>query len=319
MVVLLAAGSAAAGIGQAPLHWLAARGADPTAVLTGWLLALMGLLVSAVSFLALLAMPTDAHPSTGLFGLAGGCWSALAAGSLPGVREALAGASTIAATVVLVRMGWAVQARVRARRATRGARTQLQLLTRGQPPGSPVVVRSDEPMAVAISGRPAVILISDSLQQRLSAAELAATVAHERAHVRGRHHLLIAIADTLAQALPRVPLLRAAPAAVRDLVELAADRAAARRCGAAAVHDALLQATAPTGKATARMSASLTAGGLAMTGGLTDWRLAQLRKPARPGADLVRVLACAAMAAAVLVLPVATGWVLVNTVACAAT
>lgn len=319
VVVLLIAGSAAAGIGQRPLHWLAARGADPTAILTGWLLAVLGLIVSVVSFLTLLAMPTDTHPATGLFGLAGGCWSALASGSLPGARQALAGASMVLAAVVLLRMGWAVRGRVRARRATQQARAQLQLLTRGQQPGSPVVVRDDKPMAVAISGRPTVILISDTLHQRLSAAQLAATLAHERAHLRGRHHLLIAIADTLAQALPWVPLLRAAPDAVRDLVELAADRAAARRYGSAAVHDALLQAIAPTAKTAAWTSAPATAGGLAMTGGLTAWRLAQLRKPARPAAAAIRLGACTAMAVAVLVLPVATGWVLVNTVACAAT
>jgi beta-lactamase regulating signal transducer with metallopeptidase domain len=62
---------------------------------------------------------------------------------------------------------------------------------------------------------------------------------HERAHVRGRHHLVLAISEMTAWAAPFVPLLRQAPAALADLVELAADATAARVCGARVVHDAL--------------------------------------------------------------------------------
>ncbi|MGW4592714.1 hypothetical protein ACWEKJ_35815 [Amycolatopsis thermoflava] len=54
---------------------------------------------------------------------------------------------------------------------------------------------------------------------------------HERAHLAGRHHQLVALADALRTALPFLPLFRDAPGALRELVELAADVAATRRCG----------------------------------------------------------------------------------------
>jgi hypothetical protein len=63
---------------------------------------------------------------------------------------------------------------------------------------------------------------------------------HEVAHLRGRHHLLVALTQDLAAALPILPLFRQAPAAVRQLVELAADAAAASACGRAAVRAALV-------------------------------------------------------------------------------
>jgi beta-lactamase regulating signal transducer with metallopeptidase domain len=68
-------------------------------------------------------------------------------------------------------------------------------------------------------------------------------LAHERAHLTGRHHLLVAVAQALRATLPFVPLFRRAPSAVRDLVELAADLAAVHACGPAAVRNALLTVT----------------------------------------------------------------------------
>ncbi|PTR28681.1 hypothetical protein C8K36_10342 [Rhodococcus sp. OK519] len=68
----------------------------------------------------------------------------------------------------------------------------------------------------------------------------AAVLAHERAHLRGRHHLLVAWADALRAALPAVPLAREGAAWVRVLVELSADRHAAASCGCGALSAALL-------------------------------------------------------------------------------
>lgn len=64
---------------------------------------------------------------------------------------------------------------------------------------------------------------------------------HERAHLRGRHHLMVTIAEALAAALP---LMRRSPALVRTLVEVSADSAATRSHGAGAVRPALLSMSA---------------------------------------------------------------------------
>ncbi len=74
----------------------------------------------------------------------------------------------------------------------------------------------------------------------LSGQELTAVLAHERAHLRGRHHLPVAVATGLARAFPAVPLFDCGLAEVHRLVELLADDAATRRLGRLEVASALL-------------------------------------------------------------------------------
>ncbi len=64
---------------------------------------------------------------------------------------------------------------------------------------------------------------------RPNEAQLAAVLAHERAHQAGRHHLLLSLAAVPAAAFPRVPAFRMARDEVARLSELAADDAAAAR------------------------------------------------------------------------------------------
>ncbi|WP_370369937.1 hypothetical protein [Catenulispora sp. GP43] len=51
-------------------------------------------------------------------------------------------------------------------------------------------------------------------------------IAHERAHVHGRHHLAIAFADAMEAAFPRIALFSVGRTQTARLVELAADDAA---------------------------------------------------------------------------------------------
>lgn len=304
----LLVGTAIAGsYGHRPLLWLADRRLDPTILLTGWLLSSIGLLVSTVATISLFALPAD-HPSSGIFRLAGGCWTALASGSVPGWREALAGLGIAVAATILVRVAWAVGLRTRRRRTTSRHLARLRLLAADGPPGEPLWVRDDRPLALSIGGRPGLIIMSDALPRVLTPAAVAATLEHERAHLRGRHHLLMAVVEVIAAALPVSPLLRAAPAALKDLVELAADAQAARRCGPAAVREALSHLTAqPT-----------PAGGLAMAGRLTDVRLSRLASAGSGSNRAVRLAGCSAVAVAALSLPAAAGWLALNVVGCVA-
>jgi hypothetical protein len=70
--------------------------------------------------------------------------------------------------------------------------------------------------------------------------QLAAVLAHERAHLAGRHHLLIALTRGLAATFPGVPLFTRGPAEVARLAEMCADDAAARRSGRPTLVTALL-------------------------------------------------------------------------------
>lgn len=108
--------------------------------------------------------------------------------------------------------------------------------------------------AYSIGGRaPAIVLGAGTAS--LDPITRAAVLAHERAHLRGRHHLLVAWADALRVALPVVPLAREGATWVRVLVELSADRQAATSCGSGAVSAALV-----AGSGRARSGASSDAG-----------------------------------------------------------
>ena len=86
---------------------------------------------------------------------------------------------------------------------------------------------------------PGDIVITTGALSRLSAPQLEAVLLHERAHVSGHHHLVIALASAIGRTVPRVRLLTYAERETRRLVELIADDAAVARTGAPAVAAAL--------------------------------------------------------------------------------
>src|SRR5699024_126739 len=101
-------------------------------------------------------------------------------------------------------------------------------------------ITSDDVVACSLPGREPAIIIPSRLESVLSRAELQAVIAHEYAHLRGRHHLLRRIAQINAACLPR--RLRAGrefDRATTLLLELIADDAAARQAGAVHLANAL--------------------------------------------------------------------------------
>lgn len=309
ILALLVGGAIVGLLGHRPLLWLADRRVDPTILLTGWILSTVGLVASTIAMVSLLPLPADDHPASGFFALAGGCWTALSSGSVPGWREGLAALSLVGAVGIPLRLARAVAVRRGRRRAQAPHLEQLRLLASGAPPEQPLWVRDDRPLAMSIGGRPGLIVMSDGLRRCLPPAAVAATLEHERAHLRGRHHVLVEVVEVLASALPFCPLLRAAPVAIKDLVELAADAEAARRCGPAAVHEALCRLTGHP----------VPAGGLAMAGRLTQARLLRLTAGDPGRHRIVRLTGCVAVAVGALLLPTATGWLAINVVGCVVT
>lgn len=99
---------------------------------------------------------------------------------------------------------------------------------------------SDDLVAIAVPGRRPEILLSSAMTDALSPTQLRAVLAHEYAHLRHRHGLVVRIAELNALVLPR--RLAAGPALRRAtllLVELIADDVAARQAGAPALAGAL--------------------------------------------------------------------------------
>lgn len=306
-VLTLLLGSVAVGLnGHRVLLWLGDRRVHPAILLTGWALASVGLVFSTLAMVAMLALPADQHPATGILRLAGGCWTALSSGSTPGWQQLFAGLSVVVTAGLVVRLAWSLRGRWQQRRRNAPHLAQLRALAGRAGGEEPLWVDDAQPLAMSIGGRPGLIIMTHGLRRRLSPQAVQATLEHERAHLRGRHHALLAIADTLAVAFPFCPLLRAAPQATKDLIELAADAQAARRCGPAAVGEALSRLT---GHPVPR-------GGLAMAGHLTEKRLRRLATGHVGAARPVRWVGCVGVACSALLLPAATGWLALNVVGC---
>jgi Zn-dependent protease with chaperone function len=85
-----------------------------------------------------------------------------------------------------------------------------------------------EPLAYCLPGPRPRIVITDGAIAALPPDELAAVLAHERAHALGRHELVIQPFVAWQRALPFLAPARQATAAVAELVEMLADDAAAK-------------------------------------------------------------------------------------------
>lgn len=110
-----------------------------------------------------------------------------------------------------------------------------------------ILATRDERLGVLVLDHPAPacyclpgdIVITTGALSRLSEPQLEAVLLHERAHVAGHHHVILALATAIGRTVPRVRLLTYAERETRRLVELIADDAAAARTGAPAVATAL--------------------------------------------------------------------------------
>ncbi len=103
-----------------------------------------------------------------------------------------------------------------------------------------VVLDSPRPAAYCVVGRPATIVLTSGTIALLGPGQLRAVIAHERAHLAGRHNTLILLTRALSQSVPGVPLFRGAAERVAVLAEMCADDRAARVSGRPALVTALL-------------------------------------------------------------------------------
>ncbi|MDX6396436.1 MAG: hypothetical protein QOJ73_7499 [Streptosporangiaceae bacterium] len=192
------------------------------------------------------------------------------------------GAVTLFATG---RLAWfTVSALVIARRRRTRHDEALALVGRHGPAPGMTVLDDDRPAVYCLPGRRRIVLTTGALR-RLDSPQLNAVLAHERAHLTGRHHLVIMFAEALRCAFPRVRFFGIAANQIGGLVEMAADDAAARRAHRLTLADALLTL------ASARVPAgALGAGGTA--GAQRIRRLIDSPQPARS----VRITAAAALA-----------------------
>ncbi|MET7571123.1 M56 family metallopeptidase [Streptomyces sp. NPDC005492] len=272
MVIAVFAPRAAALLAPRPAAWSLASAALVASL--GWLGSL-----ALLAFAGLVQIPEVAEE---------GRWSVAAVRASDPVYLTVAG---LAALTLLASLAGLVVATTRQLRHLRWARRECRLL-----PGDTelAVLDMELPEAFALPGAPGRIVVSRGMLRCLAEREREALLAHERAHLRDRHHLF----QTLWRLTAAVnPLLRPLSGAGGFVLERWADEEAAVRVG-----DRTVVAHA-VGRAALATSANRSRPVLAATGGAVPQRVRALLAPPPPrralpfvaGAALL-VVCCASLA-----------------------
>ncbi len=268
LFALLASGVAVA-VAPTLLARITARAHRPVLGVLAWQASAWTLVV-AVTAAAIFILAPTAENWVGLGLSPGGCVQALLTGS-PDHPAWLQVSAALGVAILAARLTWccATLARHRHRRRARH-RELLDMLASDEDGTRACVVASSVPMAYCIPGRGGRIVLTSAAADALPSGERAAVLAHEQAHLRGRHHVVLAGGEVLDRAFPGLPLFRLANVHTARLIEMRADEIAARACGRSVVAAAL------------ERLAELPAPGwtLAATGTNTASRIRRLRAPA---------------------------------------
>jgi Zn-dependent protease with chaperone function len=230
----------------------------------------------------------------------------------PGLAAAMRLLCLGASAALLTLLCWVLIASAGAvLRDRRRHRALLSLLAHGDPkvPGALVV---DYPAAAAycVPGLRSRIVISAGALDLLDQAELAAVLAHERAHLRERHDLVLLPFTALARAFPWSVLVQRSYASVALLVEMLADDHAARQRPARELVTALIRVGAagtpgsPAGTLAVADEDGAGAGGRAEGESGVTARVERLLTPA-PGLCLAARILVGSTAAVLVVVPAA--------------
>lgn len=221
--VLLTAYAAAAGLLAPAVLRRGWAAHSPRLAMSVWLMLLVSWTVAVV--LAVLAATAPSRLTWP--GPQPGGSQVLPAGPAPG---GVAVAGLLLAAAVVLRTGWCLARELtRSRRARHEHATLVAATGRPCPELGVVVLDHDAPAAYCMPCGRYRLVVSAGALAALGTGQLHAVLAHERAHLRYRHHLMLAVATALARAFPRVPLFAQAGPELGVLAEMAADDVAARR------------------------------------------------------------------------------------------
>jgi Zn-dependent protease with chaperone function len=226
------------------LSRLTAQGISPRLGLAAWLTAMASALASAAAALEFLVQAAVAGWSrlaeVVCRSVAGhACAQTVYTGA---VFELTLAVITVVAALAAAAVAWRYGRRVQQVQRQTRAHAEVARITGRRLPGvtAAVVLDAPQPAAYCVAGRPGMIVLTSGALALLEPAQLAAVLAHERAHLAGRHHLLIALTRGLAAVFPAVPLFARGPEHVARLAEMCADDAATRGSGRSTLLAALL-------------------------------------------------------------------------------
>lgn len=241
-------GLAVTAIGPAALVKLSDGGHAPRLAIAAWLTAIVSMLLCWPVAAALVVVELAEH-TVGSDSLLVSCVDKLRdvlVGNTGPAAQAIAGLVVAAMAGSLLLVVWRVVRSLGRMRGTSHDHARAVRIA-GRPVGDDVVIiEAAEPAAYCVVGRPSAIVVTSAAVETLDSAELAAVLAHERAHLAGRHALLVALLRSLASALPWAALVTRGAARVSTLLEMCADDVASRRHGTAPLLGGLLAMTGVT-------------------------------------------------------------------------
>jgi len=304
-LVMLGYAAALAWFGAAPLARLTSSGVNARLGLAAWLVAMssvVGSVVVAVSFLVRTAV--NGWPT-----FAGTICQSVTGGPCPpqlyrsAVFEASVAAASVLAVLTVLTLTWRYGRRVAGARRRASEHAQAARITGRRFPGTglpplstAVVLEAPQPAVYCVPGRPATIVLTTGALAVLDPAQLLAVLAHEHAHLAGRHHLLVTLGKAMRAGFPAVPLFARGAEEVARLAEMRADDVAARRSG----RDTLLQALVAMGTGT---SLPTPATALAATGAIVSARVYRLLDPPGRSRRAYHGLALSAVLVALAAVP----------------
>jgi Zn-dependent protease with chaperone function len=248
-ICLLLYGAVVCVVAPRLLPYLTRGGSAPIAAVAVWLIVVASVLASWIAAAAALAVhaartwnqPDPMAVSACLAEVRSAAWGH----SGSAMQFGLVAATLVLTAFVVVltsRAGrFLIGALARSRRHAQSAR----IVGRRVPGVDGLVVDAPEKMAYCLGGRRGTIVITSAAVAALERPHLDAVMAHERAHLAGRHHLLQTAIRALAASLPRIRLFTVAQDEVGRLLEMCADDSAARRHGTAPLLAAILTLANP--------------------------------------------------------------------------
>jgi Zn-dependent protease with chaperone function len=311
-LVVLGYAIVAAWLLPVPLGRLSEAGISPRLGLTAWLVAMGSVLVSTVAALGLLSRAAiDGWPA-----FARTVCESVSAGVCPptvyrsAAYELGLAIAAFLGGIIMIMLSWRYgrslrRASIRTRAHAEAARITGHRVEGGNPA---FVLDATEPAVYCVPGRPPTIVVTTGALTVLDPEQLTAVLAHERAHLAGRHHLLLAVTRSLAAVAPVVPIFARGTGEVARLAEMRADDVAVRRGGRRILLTALLAMSAGL------PAAPVPATWLPATGGVVAARVRRLTEPPDQARWVCYGLALAALtlavvAASVLVPVFAVTWI----------
>ncbi|GAA2565808.1 M56 family metallopeptidase [Pseudonocardia hydrocarbonoxydans] len=232
----------------------------PTLGVTIWLAAIVGVLTAWLAAVVLAAVDVLLSPEVrhvvsrcaAFF-----CAAALGAHGTTGQWWAVGAATTLVAGTVGATIGLG-RALLRARIRTHRHADDARLIGHHDDTLGAVILDVPERLVYAVAGRPPTVVLSRPALFSLDSDQLAVILAHERAHLAGRHHLVLALSAALARIMPRVRLFSTAQSELARLVEMCADDAAVRDRDARDLLSALMTLSTPAGIPGSALAAAAT-------------------------------------------------------------